>query len=79
MEIIAQASDNGLTMEEFIATLVYTATGILVMLLALLLINSLFKLNMRHELVDENNTAYGIMIAGITIAIALIIAGTILS
>ena len=79
MEIIAQASDNGLTMEEFIATLVYTATGILVMLLALLLINSLFKLNMRHELVEENNTAYGIMIAGITIAIALIIAGTILS
>lgn len=80
MYTLAQTTESqGLTGEAILATLVYTALGIIVMLLALLLVNVVFRLNMRHELVEENNTAYGIMIGGIAIAIALIVAGTIIS
>jgi uncharacterized membrane protein YjfL (UPF0719 family) len=73
------ATSNGLSVEAFVSTILYTTLGISIMLIALVLVNLIFRLNMRHELVEENNTAYGIMIAGITISVALIIAGTILS
>ena len=45
----------------------------------IVIVNYLFKLNLHRELVDEHNTAFGIMIAGLAIAIGIIIAGTILS
>lgn len=68
-----------ITVEGILSTIVFTTLGIVIMVVALVIINVLFRLNMHHELVEENNTAYGIMIGGVSIAIALIVAGTILS
>ncbi len=80
MQIIAQASNNnGLNLSSITSTVAYTFLGITIMLLALVLVNVVFKLNMKRELVEENNTAYGLMIAGVSVAIAIIIAGTTLS
>lgn len=78
MEIV-QTSSNGLTMEAFIATLAYSLAGIVLLLLTIMVVNAMFKLDLHNELVKENNVAFGIVIAGIAIAIAIIIAGTISS
>jgi uncharacterized membrane protein YjfL (UPF0719 family) len=72
-----EAAANGLTMEAFLATLLYSATGIIILILTVLLINAVFRLNLHRELVKEHNTAFGIVIAGMAIAIAIIISGTI--
>ena len=76
---IAETSTDAITMDGVISTVVFTFLGVAIMLISLLVINVVFRLNMHHELVEENNTAYGIMIGGVAIAIALIVAGTILS
>lgn len=73
------AATNGLTSEAVIATLIYITIGIVMMMLAVTLVNWMFQLNMKKELANENNVAYGVMIAGFFIAVAIIIAGTIMS
>lgn len=72
-------ANHGLTTEALLATVVYAALGILIMLLAILLVNKVFDLNIHRELVKEHNTAFGILFGCLSIAIAIIIAGTILS
>lgn len=77
MENVTEAAANGLTMDAFISTIVYSVTGIIILILTVLLVNAMFKLNLHRELVKEHNTAFGLVIAGMAIAIAIIIAGTI--
>lgn len=82
LEVLATAvveSKHGLTSEAIIATLLYTGMGILIMVVSIVLINALFKLNLRHELKKDHNVAYGVAIAGFAVAISIIIAGTISS
>lgn len=80
MNLFAQtAEQNGLTASEIGSTIVYTILGIVLMVGAIAVINMVFDLKMRRELVDENNVAYGLMIGGMAVAIAIIIAGTVLS
>lgn len=69
----------GLTIEAFTSTLLYTAMGIIILVLSVIIINALFGLHVRKELIKDNNTAVGIAIAGLAIAIGIIIAGTISS
>ena len=70
---------NGLSIEAFGATILYSVTGIVLLALSVMLLNGLFKLNIRHELVKDNNIAVGILIGSMAISIAIIIAGTISS
>jgi len=63
----------------FLSTVLYSVLGIVLLILTLVVANKLFRLNLHRELVDEHNTAFGVMIAGLAIAIGLIIAGTISS
>ncbi|MCB7135586.1 DUF350 domain-containing protein [Cellulosimicrobium marinum] len=63
----------------FLSTILYSVLGIVLLLLTLVVANKVFKLNLHRELVDEHNTAFGVMIAGLAVAIGLIIAGTIQS
>jgi putative membrane protein len=63
----------------FFSTILYSVLGIVLLLLTLVVANKIFRLNLHRELVDEHNTAFGVMIAGLAIAIGLIIAGTISS
>ncbi|MBD7982196.1 MULTISPECIES: DUF350 domain-containing protein [Oerskovia] len=68
-----------LRLDAFLSTIVYSVLGIVLLVVTIVIVNYLFKLNLHRELVDEHNTAFGIMIAGLAIAIGIIIAGTILS
>ena len=68
-----------LRLDAFLSTIIYSVLGIVLLVLTIVVVNYLFKLNLHRELVDEHNTAFGIMIAGLAVAIGIIIAGTILS
>lgn len=74
---VLESSDHGLSGEAFIATIVYAFTGIAVMMIAMVAVNAMFNLNIHRELVKEHNTAFGILFGCISIAIAIIIASTI--
>ena len=78
METIT-ASSQGLTAGAIIATVVYSLLGVFIMIIAIVAINAIFRLNVRKELVKENNAAFGILLGGLSIAIAIIIGATILS
>lgn len=79
MDYNLEAAANGLTMEAFVSTIVYSLTGIVILLITVMFVNAVFKLSLHRELVKEHNTAFGIVIGGMAIAIAIIIAGTISS
>jgi uncharacterized membrane protein YjfL (UPF0719 family) len=69
----------GLRLDAYISTILYSVTGIILMVLAIVCFNYLFNLNARKELVEENNIAFGVMIGALAISIGIIIAGTISS
>ncbi len=56
----------------------YAIIGVLVMIGCVLLSNYVFKLDLHKELVKDQNSAVGIMLAGLFIAIAIIVAACIL-
>jgi putative membrane protein len=56
----------------------YSVIGVLIMIGCALLSNYIFKLNMKKELLDEHNMAFGVMLAGLFIAIAIIVAASII-
>ncbi len=62
---------------ELLSTVLYAVIGIVILVVTILVVNKLFKLNLHHELVEEHNVAFGVLIAGVAIAIGVIIAGTI--
>lgn len=79
-KLIAEAEKNyGLTLEAISSTLLYTLLGILILVAMVSLLNKVFGFNIRHELVEDNNMAVGIVIAGMALSIAIIISGTISS
>ncbi|MEK8226976.1 DUF350 domain-containing protein [Oerskovia sp. M15] len=53
-----------LRLDAFLSTIVYSVLGIVLLVVTIVVVNYLFKLNLHRELVDEHNTAFGIMIAG---------------
>lgn len=75
---VAEAN-SGLTMEAFLATILYTLLGIAILVFSVFVINKAFGFSVKHELVKDNNVAVGVVVAGIAIAIAIIIAATISS
>ncbi len=77
MEQLTIAEQNGLTLEAVSATLLYTVVGIIILTMAVMALNKVFGLQVRKELLKDQNTAVGIVIAGLSVSIAIIIAGTI--
>lgn len=55
----------------------YSVIGVLIMVGCALLCNYIFKLNMKKELLDDHNMAFGVMLAGLFVAIAIIVAASI--
>ena len=79
-QLMAQTEKNyGLTIEALSSTLIYTILGIVILIAAVSLLNKVFGFNVRHELVEDNNMAVGLVIAGMALSIAIIISGTISS
>ncbi len=70
---------NGLSLEAVASTLVYSVLGIIIMVATVLILNKLFGLDLKKELVHDHNTSFGVLIGLLAIAVAIIIAGTILS
>lgn len=64
---------------DLLSTLIYSVLGIVLLVLTIVAVNKIFRLGLYHELVEEHNVAFGVMIAGLAIAIGLIVAGTIAS
>lgn len=62
---------------DVLSTLLYSVIGIVLLLVTILVVNKVFRLNLHHELVEEHNVAFGILLAGVAIAIGIIIAGVI--
>jgi putative membrane protein len=68
-----------MALDELLSTIVYSVLGIVLLLITVVVVNKLFRLDLHRELVDEHNVAFGVVIAGLAIAIGLIVAGTISS
>lgn len=62
---------------DLLSTLLYSVIGIVLLIVTILVVNKLFRLNLHHELVEEHNVAFGILIAGVAVAIGIIVAGVI--
>ena len=69
--------DVGLTWVSLLSTIVYALLGCVLLIVFAVITNYIFKLKIRDELVKDNNVGMGIAIAGMAVAIAIIIAGTI--
>ena len=69
--------DVGLTWVSLLSTIVYALLGVVLLIVFAVITNYIFKLKIRDELVKDNNVGMGIAIAGMAVAIAIIIAGTI--
>ena len=59
------------------ATVLYAVLGVLLLMLFAWLINLIFKLDLRRELIEDQNPGLGLAFAGTAIAIAIIISATI--
>lgn len=70
---------TSLRVDAFLSTILYSVLGIIIMVVSIVLINKIFDMNAKRELVEENNIAFGVMIGAVAIAIGIIIAGTISS
>ena len=62
-----------------LTTVLYAVLGVLLLMLFAWLINLIFKLDLRRELIEDQNPGLGLAFAGTAIAIAIIIAATIVS
>ena len=71
------SSTSGLHPELILSSVVYTLLGMVLMLVSLLVFDRVFKLNIKKELFTDHNTAFGIVLAGASIAIAIIVAAAI--
>lgn len=67
----------GLALIPILSTLLYGIIGVLLYVLGYVAFDRLMRLDLRRELVEDQNDALGIMMAGVFIGIAIIIASAI--
>lgn len=71
--------DSSLNVSVFAATILYGAIGILITLAGYFAFDKVVGLNLRHELVEDQNVAVGIMLAGVFIGCSIVVAAVMLS
>lgn len=71
--------DAGLSLSVFLGTLLYGAIGILITLAGYFIFDKVVGLNLQHELVEDQNVAVGIMLAGVFIGLSIVVAAVMLS
>ena len=82
--VMAQGADDGgapydLALAPVVSTLLYGLLGIILYGVGYAVFDRLMRLDLRRELVEDQNDALGIMMAGVFIGIGIIIAATMLS
>ena len=75
--MLTEPTDLNLTV--FLSTLLYGAIGILMCVLGYVAFDKVAGLNLRHELVEDQNVAVGVMLAGAFVGIGIVIASVMLS
>jgi len=70
---------TGLSVSVFLSTLLYGVVGILMCVLGYVVFDKVIGLNIKHELVEDQNVAVGIMLAGAFIGIAIVVAAVMVS
>ena len=82
-QFVSMANDSGLPAGldgmVLLTTVLYAVLGVLLLMLFAWLINLIFKLDLRRELIEDQNPGLGLGFAGTAIAIAIIIAATIIA
>ncbi|MEM1125117.1 MAG: DUF350 domain-containing protein [Bacteroidota bacterium] len=63
----------------FMSTVAYGLLGIVLCVLGYFAFDKIAGLNLKHELVEDQNVALGIMLAGVFIGIAIVVAAVMLS
>ncbi len=62
---------------QVVSTIVYSVVGILIYALAFVLLEIATPFSVKHEIIEEHNTALGIILGAISIGIALILSAAI--
>ena len=75
--VVSEPSD--LSLMVVLSTLLYGTIGILMCVLGYVAFDKVAGLNLRHELVEDQNVAVGVMLAGAFIGIGIVIASVMLS
>ena len=76
---IAHHSSVDLNWQSLLSTVVYAVLGVVLLMVFALLVNRIFRLDLRREHIEDQNIRLGVDFAGTALAIAIIIAATILS
>ena len=76
---IAHHTSVDLNWPSLLSTVVYAVLGVVLLMVFALLVNRIFRLDLRRELIEDQNIGLGVAFAGTALAIAIIIAATILS
>lgn len=70
---------HGLAAGPLIATVVYVAIGLILYLIGYVIFDKVMGLDLRKELVEDQNESIGVMMAGVFIGLSIIIAAAIMS
>ena len=70
-------SSVGLTWESILATVVYAVLGVVLLMVFTWAVNKAFGLDLRRELIEDQNVGLGVAFAGTAIAVAIIVSATI--
>lgn len=70
---------SGLAWPALLSTVVYGLIGIALCVLGYFAFDKIAGLSLQHELVEDQNIALGIMLAGVFIGIALVVAAVMIS
>lgn len=60
-----------------ILSLIYSGLGLLIFIIAFAVVDRLTPGSLWKEIIDDHNTALGVMMAGVAIAISIVIAASI--
>lgn len=60
-----------------ILSLIYSGLGLLIFILAFVLLDRMSPGSLWKEIIEDHNTALGVMMAGVAIAISIVIAASI--
>jgi uncharacterized membrane protein YjfL (UPF0719 family) len=70
-------STAGLTLSEVLSTIIYGVLGVLLSILGYFAFDRLAGLDLQRELVEDQNMALGIMLAGVFIGIAIVVSAAV--
>ena len=76
---LAQTAESDLSLSVLGATILYGVMGILLTLAGYFVFDKVVGLNLHHELVEAENVAIGIMLAGVFIGCPIVVAAVMLS